>query len=40
MTSLPFASSRQALVTGGVAAAIAAGILVCWLRYRRLEAFR
>jgi ABC-2 type transport system permease protein len=28
------------LVTGGVVAAILAGALVCWLRYRRLEAFR
>ena len=28
------------LVTGGVAAAVVAGALVCWLRYRRLEAFR
>jgi hypothetical protein len=28
------------LVAGGVAAAVAAGALVCWLRYRRLEAFR
>jgi ABC-2 type transport system permease protein len=28
------------LVTGGVLAAIVAGALVCWLRYRRLEAFR
>jgi ABC-2 type transport system permease protein len=28
------------LVAGGVGAAIVAGALVCWLRYRRLEAFR
>ena len=28
------------LVAGGVGAAIAAGALVCWLRYRRLEGFR
>ena len=28
------------LVAGGVGAAIFAGALVCWLRYRRLEAFR
>jgi len=28
------------LVVGAVAAAIVAGALVCWLRYRRLEAFR
>ena len=28
------------LVAGGVGAAILVGALVCWLRYRRLEAFR
>jgi ABC-2 type transport system permease protein len=28
------------LVAGGVGGAILAGALVCWLRYRRLEAFR
>lgn len=28
------------LVAGGVGAAIVAGALVCWLRYRRLEGFR
>ena len=28
------------LVTGGVLGAILVGALVCWLRYRRLEAFR
>jgi ABC-2 type transport system permease protein len=28
------------LVAGGLAAAIGAGLLVCWLRYRRLESFR
>jgi ABC-2 type transport system permease protein len=28
------------LVVGGVAAAVLAGALVCWLRYRRIEAFR
>ena len=28
------------LVAGGVGAAVLAGALVCWLRYRRLEAFR
>ena len=28
------------LVAGGLAATIVAGALVCWLRYRRLEAFR
>jgi hypothetical protein len=28
------------LVVGGVAGAVLAGALVCWLRYRRLETFR
>jgi ABC-2 type transport system permease protein len=28
------------LVTGGLGATIAAGALVCWLRYRRIEGFR
>jgi ABC-2 type transport system permease protein len=28
------------LVAGGLGAAIAAGTLVCWLRYRRIEGFR
>jgi ABC-2 type transport system permease protein len=28
------------LVAGGVGAAVVVGALVCWLRYRRLEAFR
>ena len=28
------------LVAGGVGGAIVAGALVCWFRYRRLEAFR
>ena len=28
------------VVAGGLAAAIAAGALVCWFRYRRIEAFR
>jgi ABC-2 type transport system permease protein len=28
------------LVSGGLAAAIVAGALVCWLRYRRIEGFR
>jgi len=28
------------VVTGGLAAAILAGAVVCWLRYRRIEAFR
>ena len=36
----PIRELSTGLVAGGVAAAIAAGILVCWLRYRRLEAFR
>jgi ABC-2 type transport system permease protein len=36
----PIRALSTGLVAGGVAAAIAAGFLVCWLRYRRLEAFR
>ena len=36
----PVAELSTWLVTGGVAAAVLAGFLVCWLRYRRLEAFR
>ena len=28
------------LVVGGVVGATVAGALVCWIRYRRLEAFR
>jgi ABC-2 type transport system permease protein len=36
----PVRELSTGLVAGGVAAAIAAGLLVCWLRYRRLEAFR
>jgi ABC-2 type transport system permease protein len=36
----PVAELSTWLVSGGVAAAILAGALVCWLRYRRLEAFR
>jgi ABC-2 type transport system permease protein len=36
----PVAELSTWLVAGGVGAAIAAGALVCWLRYRRLEAFR
>jgi ABC-2 type transport system permease protein len=28
------------LVSGGLAAAVVAGALVCWLRYRRIEGFR
>jgi ABC-2 type transport system permease protein len=36
----PVRELSTGLVAGGVAAAIALGILVCWLRYRRLEAFR
>jgi ABC-2 type transport system permease protein len=36
----PVAALSTWLVTGGVVAAILAGALVCWLRYRRLEAFR
>jgi ABC-2 type transport system permease protein len=36
----PVAALATWVVTGGVAATIVAGLLVCWLRYRRLEAFR
>jgi ABC-2 type transport system permease protein len=36
----PVAELSTWLVAGGVWAAILAGALVCWLRYRRLEAFR
>jgi len=36
----PVAELSTWLVTGGIAATILAGFLVCWLRYRRLEAFR
>ena len=36
----PVAELSTWLVAGGVGAAIVAGALVCWLRYRRLEAFR
>lgn len=36
----PVEALSTAVVAGGVAAAITAGFLVCWLRYRRLEAFR
>ena len=36
----PVADLSTLVVTGGVAATIVAGLLVCWLRYRRLEAFR
>jgi ABC-2 type transport system permease protein len=36
----PVAELSTWLVTGGVGAAILTGALVCWLRYRRLEAFR
>jgi ABC-2 type transport system permease protein len=36
----PVAGLSTWLLAGGVVAAIAAGATVCWLRYRRLEAFR
>ena len=36
----PVATLSTWLVAAGVGAAILAGALVCWLRYRRLEAFR
>ncbi len=36
----PVEALSTAAVSGGVAVAIVAGLLVCWLRYRRLETFR
>jgi ABC-2 type transport system permease protein len=36
----PIQHLSTALVTAGLFAVIAAGLLVCWLRYRRIEAFR
>lgn len=36
----PVAELSTWLVVGGLGAAIVAGAVVCWLRYRRLEAFR
>ena len=36
----PVATLSTGLVAAGVGAAILVGALVCWLRYRRLEAFR
>jgi ABC-2 type transport system permease protein len=36
----PITKLSTSLVAGGVGAVILAGALVCWLRYRRLEAFR
>jgi ABC-2 type transport system permease protein len=36
----PVAELSTWLVAGGLGAAVLAGALVCWLRYRRLEAFR
>ncbi len=36
----PVAELSTWVVSGGLAATILAGALVCWLRYRRLEAFR
>jgi hypothetical protein len=38
--SEPVSELSTWLVAGGLGAAILAGALVCWLRYRRLEAFR
>ena len=38
--SEPITNLSTTLVAGGLAAAIAAGALVCWLRYRRIEGFR
>jgi len=36
----PITRLSTELVAGGVGAAIVAGTLICWLRYRRIEAFR
>jgi ABC-type transport system involved in multi-copper enzyme maturation permease subunit len=36
----PVAELSTWLVAGGLGATILAGALICWLRYRRLEAFR
>jgi ABC-2 type transport system permease protein len=36
----PVEELSTALVVGGAAATVAVGFLLCWLRYRRLEAFR
>jgi ABC-2 type transport system permease protein len=36
----PITRLSTELVAGGVGAAILAGALICWLRYRRIEAFR
>jgi len=38
--SAPVEALSTWLVAGGLGAAVAAGALVCWLRYRRIEAFR
>jgi ABC-2 type transport system permease protein len=38
--SAPVEALSTWLVAGGLSAAVAAGALVCWLRYRRIEAFR
>src|SRR5215207_5801366 len=35
----PVRQLSNAVVAGGVAATIVLGLLACWLRYRRLEAF-
>jgi ABC-2 type transport system permease protein len=36
----PVAELSTGLVVGGLGATILAGLLICWLRYRRLESFR
>jgi len=36
----PIADLSTGLVAGGLGLAVVAGLLVCWLRYRRIEAFR
>ena len=39
-TEAPLAELSTGLVAGGLLAASAVALLVCWLRYRRIEAFR
>jgi ABC-type transport system involved in multi-copper enzyme maturation permease subunit len=39
-TGQPIADLSTGLVAGGLLATSAAALLVCWLRYRRIEAFR
>ena len=39
-TEAPLFELSTGLVAGGLLATAAAALLVCWLRYRRIEAFR